>query len=78
MASSAERVSFETDVKPLFRESDRGAMKWAFDLWSYGDVKTNAEAILERLAAGTMPCDGTWPAQQVAIFRRWVEAGKPE
>lgn len=78
MVSSDERVSFETDVKPLFRESDREAMKWSFDLWSYGDVKTNAEAILERLAAGTMPCDGPWPTQQVAIFRRWVEARKPE
>ncbi len=78
MPASAENVSFENDVKPLFRESDRGAMKWAFDLWSHGDVKTHAEAILERLAAGTMPCDGPRPAQQVAIFRRWVEGGKPE
>ena len=70
MPASAEHVSFETDIKPLFRESDRDAMKWAFDLWLHGDVKPHAEAILERLENGTMPCDGAWQAQQVAVFRR--------
>ena len=77
MASSDERVSFETDVKPLFRESDRRAMKWAFDLWSYDDVAENADAILERLRNGTMPCDGAWPDEQVAVFESWVEDGTP-
>jgi hypothetical protein len=24
-----------------------------------------------------MPCDGAWPPERVAVFRRWVEAGKP-
>jgi hypothetical protein len=27
--------SYEADVKPLFRERDRGAMLSHFDLWSY-------------------------------------------
>jgi hypothetical protein len=48
-------------VKPLFRERDRGAMLSRFDLWSYDDVKANAEAILGQLAGGDMPCDGAWP-----------------
>jgi hypothetical protein len=43
---SDDPVSFERDVKPLFRERDRGAMEWAFDLWSYDDVSANADAIL--------------------------------
>jgi hypothetical protein len=50
-------------------------MSFAFDLWDYDDVVANDQAILERLDAGTMPCDGTWPAERVAVFRRWVETG---
>src|SRR5205807_1573326 len=34
---------FEDDIKPLFRESDRKRMEFAFDLWSHEDVKQNAE-----------------------------------
>jgi hypothetical protein len=50
-------------------------MKFAFDLWSYDDVKTNARAILERLDNGTMPCDGAWPREQVTTFERWLQSG---
>jgi hypothetical protein len=52
-------------------------MRFRFDLWSLADVSTYADAILQRLEAGTMPCDGAWPAERVAIFRRWRDAGKP-
>jgi truncated hemoglobin YjbI len=71
-------ISFAAHIKPLFREGDRRSMRFAFDLWSYDDVASNADAILERVRAGSMPCDGAWPAEQVAAFARWVEAGKPE
>ena len=70
-------MHFEEDIKPLFREGDREAMRFAFDLWSLDDVSTHADAILDRLEAGTMPCDGAWPAERVAVFRRWIDAGKP-
>jgi hypothetical protein len=53
-------------------------MTWAFDLWSYQDVKSHGAAILKRLQAGTMPCDGAWPSERVELFQRWVEAGMPE
>ena len=66
--------SFETDIKPLFREEDRDAMKWAFDLWSEADVRSNAAAILERLEDGTMPCDGEWSPAQIDRFRSWSAA----
>jgi hypothetical protein len=72
-----EPMHFDQDVKPLFRERDRDSMRFAFDLWSVDDVSTNADAILDRLEAGTMPCDGAWPADRVAVFRRWIDAGKP-
>jgi hypothetical protein len=72
-----EPMRFEDDIKPLFRERDRDSMRFAFDLWSHDDVSTHADAILDRLEAGTMPCDSAWPADQVAGFRRWIDAGKP-
>jgi Ferritin-like len=76
-ATEEEPMHFEEDVKPLFRERDRDSMRSSFDLWSLDDVSTHADAILDRLDAGTMPCDGAWPAERVAVFRRWIDAGKP-
>jgi hypothetical protein len=70
-------TSYTTSIKPLFRESDRGAMLWAFDLWSYEDVSRHATGILTRLEDGEMPCDGPWPPEQVATFRQWVAEGTP-
>jgi hypothetical protein len=71
-----ESVSFEQHVKPLFRERDRQSMRFAFDLWSHDDVVEHADAILDRLQAGTMPCDGAWPHERVDVFARWVDSGK--
>jgi hypothetical protein len=71
----AASLSFASDIKPLFRESDRTAMKRAFDLWSYDDVVAHGKAIAARLKDGSMPCDGPWPGAQVALFERWVDDG---
>jgi hypothetical protein len=68
---------FETQIKPLFRERDRESMRSHFDLWSHEDVSQHADAILARLQAGDMPCDGAWPQAQVDLFQRWAEGGKP-
>jgi hypothetical protein len=72
-----EPVSFESHVKPLFRQLDRQSMQAHFDLWSHDDVSQHADAILTRLQAGTMPCDGSWPRAQVDLFQRWAKSGKP-
>ena len=77
MSASHEQISFERDVKPLFRERDRQSMKRAFDLWSHDDVARHSDAILGRLRSGTMPCDGAWPDDQIAVVQAWVDAGKP-
>ena len=77
MSTNEAQPSFERDIKPLFREGDRGAMSWALDLWSHDDVARNSSAILERLSNGTMPCDQAWPTEQVALFQDWVEAETP-
>ena len=52
-------------------------MSFVFDLWSHADVRTNAVAILDQVRGGTMPCDGSWAAEKVAVFERWIESGTP-
>jgi hypothetical protein len=78
LPGSDDTVEFAKHVKPLFRKRDRQSMQFAFDLWSYADVQKHAEAILERLRNGSMPCDGAWPQERVAVFARWIASGKPE
>jgi hypothetical protein len=72
---SGGSLSFERDIKPLFRESDRAAMSRAFDLWSAADVAAHGQAIVARLQVGSMPCDGPWPAEQVQVVSRWLDEG---
>lgn len=67
--------SFAKDICPLFRERDVQSMQFAFDLSSYEDVKASAEGIYERLNDGSMPCDGAWPQDRVALFRQWIDEG---
>jgi hypothetical protein len=50
-------------------------MSSAFDLSSYEDVRANAEAIYQRLADGSMPCDGPWASVHVQRFRTWIDTG---
>lgn len=68
-------VGFARQVLPLFRDSDRESMSDYFDLWAYDDVVENSAAIASRLHEGSMPCDGSWPPEQVDVFDRWVRGG---
>lgn len=61
MTQTSSTVSFEADIKPLFRASD--------------DVASHATAIAARLKDGSMPCDGAWPPSQVTLFEAWVDGG---
>jgi hypothetical protein len=78
MTTTDNMPGFKRDIKPLFREHDREEMDFVFDLWDYQDVSDHADIILERLEDGSMPCDGEWPEEQIDLFRRWIEAGKPQ
>jgi hypothetical protein len=77
-SGSGEGLSFASDIRPLFRESDRQAMHAAFDLWSVDDVRAHGPAIAARLRDGSMPCDGPWPPDRVALFDRWLAQGASE
>ena len=70
-------VSFARDIRPLFRDTpDVDSMKdYGLDLSSYDQVKGQAEKIYETLNNGSMPCDSPWPAEQVALFKRWMDDG---
>jgi hypothetical protein len=70
-----QEVTFAADIRPLFRDRDISSMSSAFDLSSYDDVRANAEAIYGQLAAGSMPCDGAWPSENVERFRTWIDEG---
>jgi hypothetical protein len=71
------KLSFERDIKPLFRTKDRDSMQAAFDLFEYEDVVENADAILASLRSGQMPCDGAWPDADVDKLQQWIELGMP-
>ena len=70
-------LSFERDIRPMFRDKDRDSMMAAFDLFDYADVAENADAIVGSLRTGQMPCDGAWPNADVAKLQQWIDAGKP-
>src|SRR5262245_2864883 len=57
MSDTSSAPSFDSDIKPLFREGDRNAMLSLFDLWSHDDVSRNASRILGAVRSGSMPCD---------------------
>ena len=71
-------VSFATEIRPLFRDSpDIDTMQgFGLDLSSYDDVKARASEIYARLQDGSMPCDDAWPAERLALFRRWMDEGR--
>jgi hypothetical protein len=69
--------SFAQDIRPLFRATDIETMSFAFDLASYDDVREHAEAIHDRVAEGSMPCDEPWTPENVDRFKAWIDNGSP-
>jgi hypothetical protein len=49
--------------------------RFGLDLSSYSDVKAQAQGILDELLNGSMPCDGAWPADRLALFKKWMDEG---
>jgi hypothetical protein len=66
-------------IKTYFRPFDIESMEpMGINLGDYGSVKEHAAAILDRVAEGSMPCDGPWVQTWVDTFRQWVNDGTPE
>ena len=70
-------LSFAKDIRPLFRDDpDVSSMKdYGLDLSSYSHVKTKAQSIYATIVDGSMPCDGAWPADRIALFKKWMDEG---
>lgn len=70
-------ISFATEIRPLFRYKDVASMTRIrqFDLSNHADVSHRAEAILQRLEAGDMPCDGRWAPDKIRLFQQWIADG---
>jgi hypothetical protein len=74
-------VSFATNIRPLFTQTDIDHMSFFCNLSSYDDVKANATDILGRLngTGGRQmppPSDGgPWPAANIALFQKWIDEG---
>jgi hypothetical protein len=80
----AAEVSFAKDIRPLFTSIDVDHMSAFFDLTSYGDVRNNAQEILQRLkgqGGSVMPPppakggDGPWTPDKIGLFQSWIEGG---
>ncbi len=70
-------LSFAQDIRLLFRDKDVDEMTdvAGFDLSKHDDVRAHAQDIYERVSDGSMPCDGAWPADQIAKFKQWMDEG---
>lgn len=69
-ATPAARVS----ALPAAAE-DAGRNRRATAVAGVDDVATHADAVLTRLHDGSMPCDGAWAPERIAVFARWVDEG---
>jgi hypothetical protein len=74
-------VSFATQIRPLFTQTDIDHMSFFCDLSSYDDVKTNAQDIVGRLQAIGGPLmppkssGGPWPTKNIDLFKQWIADG---
>jgi len=77
--------SFENDIKPMFRDSDRACMLnismpdgVQLDLHDRASVEHHANLILLEVVVGKMPQGGPeWDRQQVKTFAQWIDDGFP-
>ena|SRR3989304_8745516 len=69
-------VSFEKDIKPLFKPIDIQSMNdRGLDLENYNQIKERAPLIYKRLSEGSMPCYGPWPKKNIQLFKKWIDGG---
>ena len=75
-------LSYEKDIKPLFTATDQAHMSFMFDLWSYEEVKNNANDIYDAVSHQRMPPspphgEGPWTQDKIDLFKKWMDEGFP-
>ena len=71
-------LSFATDIRPLFRDVDIEHMKpagVALDNPAWMCVPANAQKVYGAVSSAKMPPDAAWPADRVALFKKWMDEG---
>ncbi len=79
--------TFTADILPKFRPGDvvcmaRHGVSLADVAWMTNPAGTpefpdhaHARQVHARIASGAMPPDGRWPAEWVAAYEAWMDAG---
>ena len=74
-------LSFATDIRPLFTDTDIDHMKRAgMDLSALADVTKNATEILSVVTSGAMPPPNEnrrWSQEMCDRFKLWMDQGCP-
>jgi hypothetical protein len=83
MPESDGSISFQRDIRPLFREIDidhMSPMGVMLDQYDYMSGEDNAQAVYESLTGEQqpqMPIGGPyWDAEQLALFEKWMAGGR--
>jgi hypothetical protein len=76
----ANGLSFATDIRPMFTDTDVAHMKAAgMDLSDRESVETNADMIYTTVSTGAMPPQNSgeprWTSEMCARFKQWVDSG---
>src|SRR5271155_5367329 len=78
-----DRTSFKADIRPLFTDRDIQGMSPAFNRASYGEVKSHASAIYDRIrgiGGAVIPPppprgEGPWPQSRIELFAKGWRMG---
>jgi hypothetical protein len=71
-------VSYNTDIRPLFRPSGMKCMsRMGVNLGDPDWMRDpdHAQAVYDNVSAGAMPPDKPWPAEWVRLFKQWMDEG---
>jgi hypothetical protein len=76
------RLSFATNIRPLFTSTDVDHMQaFGIDLSNRDSVAEHADAILGTVTSGAMPPassgEARWTDEMCATFKQWRDQGCP-
>ncbi len=71
-----ERVRYESDIRPLFRDFDVETLQKldGIDLDDVESVRSHCKELQERLNKGSLPYDACLSSEQIELFNRWIDS----